>query len=223
MYCGKCGANNEDGAVFCSECGERLSGAESQAAVPQTAVPQAAVPAVGKEAHFRKIGIAAVAVVAVVIVAVFFLFSGSKSYERPLKQLVNGINSLNVSDMIDSMLPPEALEYLEDSFGMGYMKDYLLDSMLDGLDGFDMKSVHISYKLEKASDVLAGDVDGSWYSQLERYCGIEVKDYKKLSVKLSVEINGLKATLPGNVIVYKVGGKWYVDPTSLEDMFSDLF
>lgn len=207
MYCGKCGTKNEDGAAFCKECGEQLTGA----------APQAAASALEKETHYRKIGIAAVAVIAVVIVAVFFLFSGPKPYEKPLKQMINGINSQDATAIVESMLPQKGIQYLEEHYSGttdGMQKDLTRS--------FAGQEVQISYKLEKVSDALESDSDNSFLSDLETI-GIEVTDQKRLTIQLSGKQNGIEASLPGSLIVYKADGKWYVDPISLENMFSGLF
>ncbi len=210
MYCGKCGAKNEEGVVFCKECGERILGE-----APRTAAPP---PAREKQGHYRKAGIlAAAAVIIAAMVAALFLFGGPKPYEKPLKLFVDGSNSLNASTALQSILPEKALQKMAEE-----NEDFMEAIQEEAMKGFDGQNVKMSYKLEGASSALASDVSDSIRSELENEYDIEITDQKKLEVKLSVKKDGTEASVPASIIVYEADGKWYLDPMSLQDAFSDF-
>lgn len=209
MYCGKCGAKNEDGDVFCRECGERILGE-----APRTAAPP---PAREKQGHYRKVGILAVAVVIIAAAIAAFLLFGGKPYERPLKLLTDGVNSQNASHLVQSMLPEKAVQKMAEE-----NEDFMETMEEEALKGFDGQEVKISYKLEEANDALTSDVSNSIRSELDNNYEIKITDQKKLTVKLSVKMEEAEVSARVHLIVYEADGKWYLDPMSLQDAFSDF-
>lgn len=72
MFCGLCGSQNEENAIFCAECGARLNGGESE---------NNESPVVTNEKHKNNIVVKIAVVAAAVIVVVIALIFATKSFK----------------------------------------------------------------------------------------------------------------------------------------------
>lgn len=115
MFCGNCGAKNEDNAVFCGECGAKLNNTPaaettettaSTETVETTDAPKAnvvddivekaeSIPVVGEvvskvDKKFRPLLLAAPIVVILLLVVI--IGAGSGSYAKPMNNFLNLIN-----------------------------------------------------------------------------------------------------------------------------------
>ena len=109
MFCGKCGKENNDDAVFCTECGAPLNGNQP---LPQE---EAAKMADGASTKNRKIGVIAVVAAAVLVIAFGMLLFGGRSYKKTVNQYVNASFEADAKTIF-KLIPAKAVKYgLEDA------------------------------------------------------------------------------------------------------------
>ena len=160
MFCGKCGKENNDDAVFCTECGAPLNG--NQPLLQE----EAAKMADGASTKNRKIGVIAVAAAAVLVIAFGMLLFGGRSYKKTVNQYVNASFEADAKTIF-KLIPAKAVKYgLEDA---GYdakdqkkaireMKDSMQEQ-IDYLDRYLGKGWKTSYKITDRSDLRHHDGD----------------------------------------------------------------
>lgn len=219
MFCGKCGAKNDDSAVFCAECGNRI-----QAAAPvATAAPAAAVasetPAPTKSKpgftlNNRNIGIIAVAAVAAIaiIIGCFFIFGG-RSYKDVVKDYFKATEKADAKLMME-LLPEDLIKYVmkEEDMSKKEMTEELQDS-LDRLHKY-YDEVKISYEITDTEEFDKDDLKD--IKETYKEIGVKVKDAMVVEVEVTMELDGSERTTEQELTLIKVGGSWYLD---IEDIF----
>lgn len=206
MFCGKCGAKNPDDAVVCGQCGARIG--EAKALPARVTLPS---PARGGKNH-RLIGIAAVAVIAVVLVIVL-LSGGSKGYETPVKEFIDGAMKGNVEAMIN-VIPEDALS---SSFKneLNTMADF--GETIKRYYYGDVKIKH-SISFTDTEDIKGDDLSELKEDYLDYY-DLKVKAAKDVYVNLTISVDGEETSQPMVIPVVKIGGKWYIDVENLGSIF----
>lgn len=211
MFCGKCGAQNPDGAAFCSKCGAPLTVADAPAA-----------PASDAKKH-RFIGIAAVGIaVLLVVILLIALFSG-RSANSAAKSFAEAVFEGNGDDIVD-LIPKDVIKAYAKSQGLSTRR--AREEMADEFDrSFNsiselMDDVKFSFKV--TGDEKYGASQST--SVIERYksMDVKVKDAKMVIIRVTIRSHGEKLELsePIRVPVIKVGGSWYVDFVNLSDSFT---
>lgn len=207
MFCGKCGARNDDGAAFCSKCGAPLS------------APAAPNPDAKKH---RIIGIAAVGV-AVLLVAVILIaiFSG-RSANSAAKSFAEAVFEGDGDDIVD-LIPNAVIKARAKSQGLSTRREK--EEMADEFDrNFDriaelMDDVKFSFKVSGDEEYSASQRENI----IERYksMDVKVKDAKTVKLRVTIRSHGEKLELaePIRVPLIKVGGSWYVDYERIGDSF----
>lgn len=218
MFCGKCGKENNDDAVFCTECGAPLNGNQP---LPQE---EAAKMADGASTKNRKIGVIAVVAAAVLVIAFGMLLFGGRSYKKTVNQYVNASFEADAKTIF-KLIPAKAVKYgLEDA---GYdakdqkkaireMKDSMQEQ-IDYLDRYLGKGWKTSYKITDVEKITGDDLD-------------EIKeDYKDMDVKVSaaktveVEVNihsdETETSNSMDISLIKVGRSWYIDINSMYNLY----
>jgi hypothetical protein len=212
MFCGKCGAKNEDSAIFCAECGSLMAAQPTAPAATET-------PATGSKPGFtlnnRNIGIIAVAAVAALalIIGCFFIFGGKSGPEGVVDTMISAINKGSAKEML-KLLPDELTEKAA-AFGGDFtdMIQESMDEMQEDLEDEFGKGWKASYKIlskEKLDKEELEDLNDT-YSMLD----IKVKEAYVLEVELTVKGKNDKEVDTTELCVIKVGSKWYLDFMSM--------
>lgn len=224
MFCEKCGTALEDGAAFCSNCGEAFGSVVVAPVAPAEPVVDNGYDAgadynVGADAAAKTpnnknkiIAIAAAAVVvivAVVLVLVLCTGGAKKTLNKYLDIRYNAEGS--VKSFVSYMYPDEILEErLED---MDMTEDEYIVELEESLEEYkeEMEDEGISYKFEilNEKDMKAKDLR-DYNEELEDY-GIEASKGKVFKVKVIEYIDGDKED--SNTIeveLVKIGGSWYI-------------
>lgn len=211
MFCGKCGAKNEDSAIFCAECGNLMAA--------QPAAPAATeAPATGSKPGFtlnnRNIGIIAVAAVAALalIIGCFFIFGG-RSYKDVVKDYFKATEKADAKLMMD-LLPDDLIKYVMEEEDM--TKKEMIEDLQDSLDQLHKyyDKVKISYEITDTEDFDKDDLKDLKKDYKE--IGVKVKDAMVVEVEVTMELDGNEMTTDQELTLIKVGGSWYLD---IHDIF----
>lgn len=220
MYCGKCGAKNESGAVFCGFCGAPL-GVEETGTAAAGAVKANPKPVGGQSSgQHKKIGIIAVAAMAIALVfAVFSLFGGRSDMETA-EQFVDAVFDIDAKAIV-KLLPKNVINEMEKN-------GYDTQAMAEELSGLaeDLKSSFLPMGILSESihldceAVSASDVDASQLEDLQECyrteVGMNVTAAREVTVSLHIQMEefGIDIEKTIQVPVIKSGGTWYIDAAS---------
>lgn len=216
MFCGKCGAKNEDHVGFCANCGAKLNSDSS--------TPTVTLSTPSQNHQNRKVGIIAVAVVAVAVVLLgIFLFSG-RSYKSTVEKYIDYQFDGNAEGIIN-LMPDKMLDYAMEQDGyapsdldeaIADMNDELQDQ-LDTLDSYFEDGWDISYKIIKAEDVKGDDLDDIKDSYAD--ADIKVSAAKSVEVELTITSGETESSNSMYIDLVKVGRSWYLDVASMGNLF----
>lgn len=217
MFCGKCGAKNDDSAVFCAECGNRIAAAQP-AAPAAPATTEAPATATGSKPGFtlnnRNIGIIAVAAVAALalIIGCFFIFGG-RSYKDVVKDYFKATEKADAKLMME-LLPDDLIKYVMKEEDM--TRKEMVEDLQDSLDMIHRyyDDVKISYEITDTDDFDKDDLEDIKEDYKE--IGVKVKDAMVVEVEVTMELDGNERTTTQELTLIKVGGSWYLD---IEDVF----
>ena len=208
MFCGKCGAKNDDSAVFCAECGNRIAAA--QHAAPATATGSKP----GFTLNNRNIGIIAVAAVAALalIIGCFFIFGG-RSYKDVVKDYFKAIEKADAKLMIE-LLPDDLIKSImkEEDMTKKEMTEDLQDKLDDIHEYYD--KVKISYEITDTEEFDKDDLK-DLKKDYKEY-DVKVKDAMFVEVEVTLEFDGRDITNTMELTLIKVGGSWYLDIDSMD-------
>ena len=215
MFCGKCGAKNDDSAVFCAECGNRIQAAApvAPAAPAANPAPAAAPVATGSKPGFtlnnRNIGIIAVAAVAVIalLISCFFIFGG-RSYKDVVKDYFKATEKADAKLMME-LLPDDLIKYVMKEEDM--TKKEMTEELQDSLDMIHRyyDEVKISYEITDTEDFDKDELKEikEMYEEID----VKVKDAMIVEVEVTMELDGDERTTTQELTLIKVGGSWYLD------------
>ncbi len=135
MYCGKCGTQIEDNAIFCPNCGEKTTNnslqKQSKVNVKKIALP-----------------IAAIAIVLLIVALVVSLFSGV-GYKKTLDNFYKAHENNDAELMYNSVVAQYCIDYIEKGSGDPYAMEMIEDSLEDNIDDWDCgENIKITYKIE---------------------------------------------------------------------------
>ena len=215
MFCGKCGAKNDDSAVFCAECGNRIQAAApvAPAAPAANPAPAAAPVATGSKPGFtlnnRNIGIIAVAAVAVIalLISCFFIFGG-RSYKDVVRDYFKATEKADAKLMME-LLPDDLIKYVMKEEDM--TKKEMTEELQDSLDMIHRyyDEVKISYEITDTEDFDKDELKEikEMYEEID----VKVKDAMIVEVEVTMELDGDERTTTQELTLIKVGGSWYLD------------
>lgn len=216
MYCGKCGAKNESGAVFCRSCGAPLRAA-------QTSSPSQSVDVKVKSssrqsaAQHKKIGIIAVAAVAIALVFAVFSLFGGRSDKATAEQFFDAVLAQDENALMD-LVPKNVLTTVMDERGYDKARlqsefrsissEIMTELLPQNLFG---NQLDFSYKAIRSDDTDPDDLSDVQENYKEYR--VNVSDAREVQVELTLRIDSLDLEESDTVTVpvIKVGGTWYLD------------
>ena len=216
MFCGKCGAKNEDHVAFCANCGAKLNGANSTSTVTLSTPSQ--------NHQNRRVGIIAVAVVAVAVVLLGVFLFGGRSYKSTVEKYIDYQFDGNAEGIIN-LMPDKMLDYAMEQDGyapsdldeaIADMNDELQDQ-LDTLDSYFEEGWDISYKITDTEDVKGDDLDGIKDSYAD--ADVKVSAAKSVEVELTITSGETESSNSMYIDLVKVGRSWYLDVASMGNLF----
>lgn len=138
MFCGNCGTQNPDHAVFCKICGFQLkpqAGAYSATKLP--ARNQHRRPGVKQKRRKNSpVKLAIIVLLAIVLLGAALLIFGGRSYKATVKQFFNAQFEVDAKKIL-KLLPDGVIEYTireEDFDDLDEMIDEMNDSIQDQID-----------------------------------------------------------------------------------------
>ena len=217
MFCGKCGANNPDGASFCKECGAPLAAPETPAGAKATFGGAAVKAAPTDSKRYKKIGIAAVVVAVVLVFTLLSSLSGggAKSAEDAALRYTNAIFkpdakavfNLFHKDIKKATKSKELNEAIRQT-------DSELERQLKQLDNYLGEGWKYSCNVTEINDVSEWEME--WIQQrYETKYKIKVTEAQKVRVAITITAGNNKDTEKVTVPVIKVGSSWYLDPENM--------
>lgn len=209
MFCRKCGEQISGNEKFCPKCGAPVVSAQQPGM--QGAGRPGGTAAAKKKPPYLAIGLIAVVAI-VVIVAVKMLFF-SNNYEKPVKNLMKSIEKQDTK-LLMSTIPDDVFDVLEEELDMD--KDEIVDQ-LDGMiselaDEYDGK-IKVEYEIEDVHKLKKSEIKEI---EDELYDSVEIKEGKRLEISTVFYVDGeVEEEEDMYLNVIKVGGKWYIDPSSM--------
>lgn len=225
MFCGKCGAQNEDGATFCKECGAPLTAdAPTPAQAPADQNGQNVTVAGNKLPVNRNqlIGIVAVAAVVLVVIIIIASLLGGGGSQGVAEKYVNAMYKGDGKTVVN-LMPKEFIEEMCDKrdIDKGEMIEDMNDTlelMIDALDDeYDKWSVSAkATKAKDLSDKKIEELEDRYENSLD--VDMDIQAAQEVTLEITVKADGDKETEKVKLTVIKVGGKWYMDYFSYVSM-----
>ena len=210
MFCGKCGARNDDNVAFCCQCGAKLNDNSSQMGSVDAVNPMS------QNDRNRKIGIAAVAAAAVVVVLLLISLLGGRSYKKTIDQLINGIFECD-AEAIVKLMPDAVIK------NVVQLEDMTREEMIEELDEGVRDQIE-DIREELGSDwsysyEIVGDekiVGDDLLSLKQVYGGLgvdmeKITEVRKADVELTIKADGVREHKNVDICVIKIGNSWYLD------------
>ncbi len=220
MFCGKCGANNPDGASFCKECGTPLaSPAASEAEPVSGAAGVNAIPS-NQTKNYKKIGITVVVLAAL---AVIFLLSsifgggnggsGAKSGEEAALRYANAMLEPDSREMY--RLLPEGVKgnITEETYDR---IDEITISHLRWIEKFDEYEWEYSCEVTKVTDVSESRLKD--IQKLYQKYKVKVTAAQEAQVMLTIIVGNRTITETITIPVIKIGSDWYMHGVTMSDI-----
>ena len=211
MFCRNCGTQNQDGAGFCCSCGAPLSSGGPAGG---------GAAAKAKNINVKLIGIVA-AVVVVLFVAFKLLFGGGGGPEKSATKFVDSIFKGDGKAIVN-MIPDKVIEEIMDEEDMN--KKEMIEELNDGLEYIkdDMDDMYDKWSV-KCKVLDTEDFSKRELRDLaDRYedsYDIDVKAAKTVSVKATLKADGETDSNTMDIVMIKVGGKWYLEYSSINRYF----
>lgn len=216
MFCGKCGAENDNGATFCVKCGAAINSEQME--------PDNNVTDVKAKKKDRKVGIiVAVVIIAVALIVIFTLFGG-RGYKSTVKKYFDASMNADAKAIIN-LIPEEVMKKaLEDE---GYDKDEMnlfieewekeLEKAMDKIDDSVGEGWKMNYEITDTEDITGKDLK-EIKEDYEDY-DIEISEAKKVEVEVTVKVKDKENSKTAKLYLIKVGRIWYLDVENMGSIF----
>ena len=208
MFCGKCGKNNSDDAVFCKECGAPLQAHPSfngDAATRTSSSTQVSH-------HNRLVGTIAVAAVAVMVLFAGFSLFGGRSPDKTVTQLVDAVFGGD-GEAIVALMPETVLKLAAEE---GYSKQDLIDELQSELDSqlywilsYVGDDWSVSCKVIQSEDMSNKELRALQDEYTEYDTNVTAA--KTIKARVTFTSDEYDNTNTIEIPVIKVGRSWYID------------
>lgn len=219
MFCVKCGTQLSDDAIFCTNCGERVSGIETPKQRPVRAnTKKLALP----------LGISA-GIIAIVVLIVSLTFGGG--YKRTLKNYYKAYENNDAELMYNSVVAQYWIDYTEKSFGRSYAMESIKEDIEDKIDYWDCgEYIDISYEIKsekRANKEELEDLEDNIYDWFAHNVydkdEFSITDAYVLDIEFTVVGSEGTVTLhyPDGLLLIKENGKWRIPRGTISCSFYD--
>ena len=241
MYCPKCGTQNASGARFCGKCGTPVDSADNVYEASQqvgsaagnvygasyqsgSAAGSAGYAAASRSSGSRKgvliAGVAAALVVVALLCCWIFGVFGGGSYEKTVDKFFDSFLDADAKGIVEC-LPDEFMELAMEEEGT--TKRELIEELqyvLDEIFEYMPSGVKIEHKIVYTEDVRGEDLEyvKDMYSEI----GAKVTAAKIVEVELTISYMGMSESETLELGVVEIGGSWYIDVQSMEDMMDEF-
>lgn len=220
MFCGKCGANNPDGASFCKECGTPLASPATSKAEPVSEAAEVnAIPS-NQIKNYKIIGITVVVLAALVVIFLLSSIfgggsggSGAKSGEEAALRYANAMLEPDSREMY--RLIPEGVK--------GNIAEEMYDRIeeieiahlrwIEKIDEYEWK---YSCEVTKATDVSESRLKD--IQKLYQKYKIKVTAAQETQVMLTIIAGNRTITETITIPVIKIGSDWYMHGVDRSDI-----
>lgn len=213
MFCGKCGAQNADQAVFCKNCGSQLQAGQVSSSV---------VSDVCVNKKNQKIGVIAVAAIVVAAIIVAIVLFGGRSYKKTVNSFFDATFEADAEKIVD-LMPKGVIDYAleEADMDMDDMVDMIqeeLEDQIDSLNNYLGDDWSVSHKILSVEDVSAKklrDIQENYEEEMDT----KVSAAKNVEVEMTVKGTDLETSNTMEISVVKVGRSWYLDIATLGSLW----
>ena len=208
MFCGKCGKNNSDDAMFCRECGAPLQAYHSPGGDAAAHIPSSTQAS----HHNRLVGIIAVAAVALVALIAGFSLFGGRSPDAAVTQLVDAVFDADGKAIV-ALMPETVLKLAAEE---GYSRQDLIDELEAELDSqlywilsYAGDDWSVSCKVGQSDDVSNKELR-ALQDEYKEY-DTDISAAKTVEAQITFTSEEYDNTSTIEVPVVKVGRSWYID------------
>ncbi len=212
MFCGKCGTENTESAVYCYKCGAKI-GAEQQ--ISETISDIYTQSDISQKN--RKIGIAAVAVAAVFVIILSGALFGGRSYKSTINKFFNAMYNADAKKIAD-LLPDGLLDYISDEEGIFVEEGFEalseeLKSQWETVNSGLGNNWKMSHRIISTEELSKREL--SELQDIYKEIDVKVSDAKTVKVEVTAEVVGKEFSDFMEISVIKVGRSWYIDIYSM--------
>ena len=219
MFCGKCGTQMEDNALFCPNCGEK------------TVNPDANTKKQSK-VNAKKFALPLAIVTGIVLIVVLFVsLIGGGGYKKTLDNYYKAHENNDAELMYNSVVAQYWIDYIEKGSGAPYAMEMIEDSLEDNIDDWDCgENIKITYKIEnerRATKEQLEDLEENiydWYAYFV-YDRDEFSITDAYVLDIDFTVKGDEGTesfhYPDGLLLIKENGKWRIPRGSISCSFYD--
>ena len=218
MYCGKCGTQIDDTALFCTNCGERTVITETSTQTQSKA---------GTKKFVLPLGI--VAGVVLIVVLIVSLIGGG-GYKKTLDNYYKAHENNDTDLMYNSVVAQYWIDYTNEGWGNSAYES-IQDSIEDRIDEWDCgDDIKITYEIQnerRATKEQLEDLEDNIYDWYAYYVydrdEFSITDAYVLDIDFTVK--GDEGTesfhYPDGLLIIKENGKWRIPRGSISCSFYD--
>ena len=241
MFCRRCGTKNSDDARFCVHCGAPMGnpapGGQSGGNVRPGGNDMNWQPGgSGQNAPRKRSGAPKAGIIAIVVVvllallgsAVFFGFGigiGGRSYKKTIDELADAMDDGDVEELLD-LIPKDVIVYaLKQEGYTGSDKEILSQAhqMIQEQWSNSYGSAVLGIALDVSYEITGTEnIKGDELSSLKdqyKEMDVRVSAAKRVTVDFTLDMAGMKTNNTQTLTLIKVGRSWYLDVTSMGNLF----
>ncbi len=219
MFCGKCGTEVKKDALFCPNCGSRVSNTSS------------AFTSVKSKNKMKKIAISVsigVAILALIIVIISSAKGGG--YKKILDNYYKAYEKNDADLMYSSVVAQYWIDYTNEAWGDSALED-IQDSIEENIDDWDCgNNIKITYEIEnerRATKEQLEELEDNIYDWYASYVyerdEFSITDAYVLDIKFTVKGDEGRKSFhySDGLLVIKENGKWRIPRGSISSSFYD--
>jgi len=220
MYCGKCGAQIDDNALFCSNCGERTI-------ITDTSTPKQ--PKVGAKKFVLPLGI--VAGVVLIVVLIVSLIGGG-GYKKTLDNYYKAHENNDADLMYNSVVAQYWIDYTNEGWGNSAYES-IQDSIEDRIDEWDCGNIiKITYEIQnerRATKEQLKDLEEDLWDTYAHYvykrADFSITDAYILDIDFTVkgDEDVESFSYPDGLLIIKENGKWRIPRGAISCSFYENY